>query len=413
MPSRRETNEDPFRRINSWDDGYEYIQAGSEHSVDGEPGPMYSPPAPTPAEAQPNKPARRSTYEPDYTVGASGTHNHPRHAYPSPPDSDIDTARGKHHHPHHRNTSPHHRHSGRRSPSPPRRRDTHRNHHHGARYRDDPVLPIHHRPHLDSSATAPPPRTKDTGARNRRPHSRSPSPAPTRDAKASSHRRSERERERDLGQRRHNRSPSPAGAKHDTAKYRDRDGRDSDTRQAGKHHQPPRAPSPPPAAPSKKSNHPPQPQRPTISRSKTTSAKEKFANLSPRWQKAAQAALQAGSMTAKNLSSQPGGWNAEKGARVATAALGAAAIDAFMKGGNGGDAAPKRDHHDDGHYPPSGGTRTGGGGGGGYKEKGGSGGYSRSSKKKNGVEDLGDAFGEFLSDQFAKKKGVAAGGKRD
>ncbi|KAI0007368.1 hypothetical protein F4779DRAFT_516648 [Xylariaceae sp. FL0662B] len=49
-----------------------------------------------------------------------------------------------------------------------------------------------------------------------------------------------------------------------------------------------------------------------------------------RWQMAAKAALEAGGMTAFRLRKEPGSWTGEKGAKVATAALGAAAIDAFI-----------------------------------------------------------------------------------
>ncbi|OIW28939.1 hypothetical protein CONLIGDRAFT_681869 [Coniochaeta ligniaria NRRL 30616] len=71
--------------------------------------------------------------------------------------------------------------------------------------------------------------------------------------------------------------------------------------------------------------------KPSMQRSKTSSIKDK--GLSPRWQKAALAALQAGGIAAMNARSQPGAWKGEKGARVATAALGAAALDAFNKAG--------------------------------------------------------------------------------
>lgn len=49
-----------------------------------------------------------------------------------------------------------------------------------------------------------------------------------------------------------------------------------------------------------------------------------------RWQMAARAALEAGGVAAFRLRKEPGKWNGEKGAKVATAALGAAAIDAFI-----------------------------------------------------------------------------------
>jgi len=45
---------------------------------------------------------------------------------------------------------------------------------------------------------------------------------------------------------------------------------------------------------------------------------------------AARAALQAGGVAAFRVRKEPGGWAGPKGAKVATAALGAAAMDAFV-----------------------------------------------------------------------------------
>ncbi|KAK0708048.1 hypothetical protein B0H67DRAFT_648158 [Lasiosphaeris hirsuta] len=112
--------------------------------------------------------------------------------------------------------------------------------------------------------------------------------------------------------------------------------------------------------------------RPAIGRSKSTSAKENFAGLSPRWQQAAAAALQAGGLAAIQMRSQPGGWKGEKGARVASAALGAAAIDAFSKKDKGGLGG--------GRNEPSRGRRS------------------------SGVEAVGGALGGFLMDQLSRKK---------
>jgi hypothetical protein len=103
-------------------------------------------------------------------------------------------------------------------------------------------------------------------------------------------------------------------------------------------------------------------------RSKTTSIKDK--GLSPRWQKAAVAALQAGGLAAMNARSQPGAWKGEKGARVATAALGAAAMDAFKQGG---------------------------GKSGGLKEEG--------AQREDDVEGLGGAIGGLLAERLASRKG--------
>ncbi|KAF3056651.1 hypothetical protein GL218_06461 [Daldinia childiae] len=52
--------------------------------------------------------------------------------------------------------------------------------------------------------------------------------------------------------------------------------------------------------------------------------------VADRWQMAARAALEAGGLTAFRLRKDPGSWTGEKGAKIATAALGAAAIDAFI-----------------------------------------------------------------------------------
>lgn len=53
-------------------------------------------------------------------------------------------------------------------------------------------------------------------------------------------------------------------------------------------------------------------------------------DVAHRWQLAARAALEAGGVAAFRLRNDPGAWAGEKGAKVATAALGAAAIDAFI-----------------------------------------------------------------------------------
>ena len=45
---------------------------------------------------------------------------------------------------------------------------------------------------------------------------------------------------------------------------------------------------------------------------------------------AARAAIEAGGLTAFRLRKQPGSWTGDKAVKVATAALGAAAMDAFM-----------------------------------------------------------------------------------
>lgn len=119
-----------------------------------------------------------------------------------------------------------------------------------------------------------------------------------------------------------------------------------------------------------------------------TSAKDRLAHLSPRWQKAAQAALQAGSVTAFQLRKSPGDWKGEKGAKVATAALGAAAINVFLKNGEDRDKDRDKDSRDgDGR------SRSG------HKEKEGG-----AKPKRSDVEMITDAVGGFLADQFSKRK---------
>lgn len=91
-------------------------------------------------------------------------------------------------------------------------------------------------------------------------------------------------------------------------------------------------------------------------------------------------------MAAFQLRSSPGNWKGEKGAKVATAALGAAAMDAFMKSRNDDGGKDKdRDRDRDGR------------GRGGYEEKGGN-------KKRSDVEVITDVVGGFLADQFSKRK---------
>jgi hypothetical protein len=125
-----------------------------------------------------------------------------------------------------------------------------------------------------------------------------------------------------------------------------------------------------------------------VSRSKTTAgtttttptggskSKSKFPTLGPRWQAAATAAFQAGAAAAMNSRSQPGAWTGQKGAKVATAALGAAAMDAL--------AGKKKTGGED---------KSRGGGGG---------------RRKSGVENIGGALGGLLVDQLVRK----ASGKR-
>jgi len=96
-------------------------------------------------------------------------------------------------------------------------------------------------------------------------------------------------------------------------------------------------------------------------------------------------------MAAMNLRAQPGAWAGEKGARVATAALGAAAIDAFTKAGEDHRRSGGKDSRDKNR---EGGDRRGQGHG---------------QRRKSGVEELGGALGDFIADQWAKR-GSSGGG---
>ncbi|KAJ9156526.1 hypothetical protein NKR23_g1136 [Pleurostoma richardsiae] len=188
------------------------------------------------------------------------------------------------------------------------------------------------RPSLSTYSTAPPPTSskRDRSAdipRHRRSHrDYSPSPSPPR---------------RPYGERRT--SLPPVGAASSSSSRRPRD-----SRQDG-------GPS----------------TRPPITRSKTTKDKSKTWLSSPLVQNAAAAALQAGAMTALDSRREPGKWGGAKGARVATAALGAAAMDAFAKGQHKSrrEATPPR--------------HRGGG---------------------SGREELGTAIGDLLADRISRKE---------
>ncbi|KAK0616857.1 hypothetical protein B0T14DRAFT_568427 [Immersiella caudata] len=319
MPGRQTRKRDPFQRIHSWDDGYDYSSnttpsPGSRNNNT----PYFSTP--------PTGGANRSYYEPDRELPRRSKSQrnpqpepyNPRRAYPSPPSDYSDSPRDRDRR--RPRSPPPYRDRETRSPSPPRRRDRDRDH----RPR---------RPSLETYPTAPP-----------RPNNRPP------------------------------RSPSPL-------RHRDRDSRreaPAPTR-SGRY----RSPSPPRKTPRPSAGDAP---RPGLSRSKTTGAaaaafaKERFNNLNPQWKAAAMAAIQAGGMAALQARKQPGGWNGQKGAKIATAALGAAAMGALKKDKDEGSGGRKGD-----------GKRSSGGGGGG--------------KKSGGVEAIGGALGGFLADQFAKREG--------
>ncbi|KXX80336.1 hypothetical protein MMYC01_204676 [Madurella mycetomatis] len=368
MPSNRRLprrQEDPFRRINDWDDGYDYLKTSNAASPSGRraQSPMYKPPPPAPVPpreawewAEEQKPPRWDAR---------------RARYPSPP-SDSDGYSRQRRQPRASSPAGGYRGSGRgRSPSPLRRQQ------------DQP----RHRPPLEPRATAPMPRTR--GFRDTPPPMSGPSSRPSRTRS----------------------SPSPSPIRHrDPDSDRDRDrGRDRDwdrvRRRASPRRHRYRSPTPPPPR-SFRRHRSPSPARakatrPPITRSKTTSADNRspqtdrakkdrlslanLGHLSPRWQKAATAAIQAGGLAALSARSQPGAWKGEKGARVATAALGAVARD-VLSGDSGDDGGRRERDRGRGGRGSGGSSRSRGLGGGGN------------------VEALGDAFGDFIADRLARSR---------
>lgn len=69
---------------------------------------------------------------------------------------------------------------------------------------------------------------------------------------------------------------------------------------------------------------------PTRSGSRTRSGHSRTDQESRRWEHAAKSAFDAAVVEATRLRNEPGSWTGGKGARVATAALGAAAVDALV-----------------------------------------------------------------------------------
>lgn len=272
-----------------------------------------------------------------------------------------------------------------RSPSPPSRRTGG-----GGRHRHSSPSPVRRRrPSLDARATAPP-RSREDSPPRRRDRSR------------------DRSRDRDHGRDRDRdrRSSTSPRRHHD----RDRGAAGLNKDYYANH------PSHPAYAHNESDLPPPQPSRPGLSRSKTTSAKDRLAslakvsqNLSPQWKKAATAAFQAGGMAALAARKQPGDWAGMKGAKVATAALGAMAMEGFGKGTAGGD----RDRNDrdrsrdrDRDYRDRDRDRSRDRDRREYRDR--DRGRDRddrgsSGKKRGEVEVLGDVLGGFIKDQWAKR----------
>ncbi|KAI1422511.1 hypothetical protein F5Y12DRAFT_613065 [Xylaria sp. FL1777] len=170
--------------------------------------------------------------------------------------------------------------------------------------------------------------------------SSSPSPSPPRRRHSTRHGDRDREHHREHERRRrYSASPPPLSrnpdsylaSRHSSHRDRDRDrdrdrerDRDRDRGRELRHHRRRYSPSPSPSRRSRHRNSTAPPSNPAADR----------------WQMAARAALEAGGLTAFRLRKQPGSWTGDKAAKVATAAIGAAAMDAFMdqdpRGAKGG-----------------------------------------------------------------------------
>jgi len=173
-----------------------------------------------------------------------------------------------------------------------------------------------------------------------------------------------------------------------------------------------------------------------LTRSKSTSAKAfakqgiaQLQHLSPHWQKAAKAAIQAGGVAALAQRKKSGAWVGPKGARVATAAIGAAAADVMANRAK----EKVRDHRDksrDRDYDRRGDRdrsrdrdydrgrdnrsrdrdydrRDRGGG----RDRNRGGDYDRAprdkSRKREPIQVVGDMLGGFIMEQMAKRATTA------
>ncbi|KAI0835165.1 hypothetical protein F5Y06DRAFT_276869 [Hypoxylon sp. FL0890] len=150
--------------------------------------------------------------------------------------------------------------------------------------------------------------------RHHRRRSPTPSPSPPRTRRSRAY--------SDEPPRRHRRRRSPSVS--DESDYERDRGRRHRRSRASSYTQ---SPSPPPRARSRLSRSVSSIFRP---RGRDRSPKETHEASVDRWQMAARAALEAGGLTAFRLRKEPGSWTGDKAAKVATAALGAAAIDAFI-----------------------------------------------------------------------------------
>ncbi|KAI6084712.1 hypothetical protein F4821DRAFT_166082 [Hypoxylon rubiginosum] len=310
------TFDDPYRHSTSPinNAGYEYvgtdeapISGHSHHSLSPDPEPRRRP-DPSRRYSRTTSPPRHSRHDTAYSPPSRSDR---RSSPPRTSHRDSPTPRdGKHHSKHHKDPEAGHRPAIKRTKSLGQ---------HGLKFLGEAAAmyaaaqagsgdrgrsPSPDRPRRDSRY--------DSSSRHRhhhRRHSPSPSPSPPR-------RRSRAHS--DAPPRRHHRHRSPSVS--DESDY---------SRDKGRHHRRSRASSytesPPPRRRSRRAK--------SVASSVGSSRRgPKLPNedVAERWQMAARAALEAGGLTAFRLRKEPGKWTGEKGAKVATAALGAAAIDAFI-----------------------------------------------------------------------------------
>ncbi|KAI1505800.1 hypothetical protein F5X99DRAFT_217940 [Biscogniauxia marginata] len=170
--------------------------------------------------------------------------------------------------------------------------------------------------------SSPEPRRSRRSRRHSRSPSSSPSPSPPR-RRSTTH--GDRHRPRNTNQKHKSYSSSPPpGRGQDSDHGRDRGRRHRQSNRDG-------SPSRSPSRRNRRRGHS-GPSTSSGFRPGTRDGKPHVPDkaTATRWQMAARAALEAGGVTAFRLRKEPGSWTGEKGAKIATAALGAAAIDAFI-----------------------------------------------------------------------------------
>lgn len=186
---------------------------------------------------------------------------------------------------------------------PPSNRDNDRARRHRARREDS---------YYDSDG--PPQRSHH----HRRRHSPSPSPSPP-----------PRRRKSERHSRRRDHSEAPSVSSRDYSRDRGRHRDDERSRRHRRAYSYSPSPPPPSSRRDRSSRHKSADYAGSTRSAATHNVKSDEANA--RWQMAIRAALEAGGLAALRMRKQPGSWTGDKGARVAKAALGAAAMDALVE----------------------------------------------------------------------------------